>query len=322
MLLNCVVYRDGRKEADIPVGDISDYRTDQGCLLWVALKDPTAEELDIMQEEFGLHPLAVEDARHGHQRPKMEEYGDTLFVVMHLLEDDGQEDLQLGEVAVFVGPNFVLSIRQHSNVPFLGVRERCEREPALLREGPGFVLYALMDAVVDRYFPVLAALEEELERVEERIFERNSGRANVASLYAVKRRLMLLHHAVVPLIEVAGRLNGGRVPQVCAGLQAWYRDVHDHLLRISANIDTLRETLWTAVQANLAMVTIEQAETTKQLAAWASLFGVSTALAGIWGMNFQYMPELEQPWGYPAALGLIAGSLLLLRWRFRRLGWL
>ncbi len=322
MLLNCVVYRDGLKQADIPVEDISDYRADRGCLLWVALKDPTPEEIALMQEEFGLHPLAVEDARHGHQRPKIEEYGDIVFVVLHLLEGNGEDDLGLGELAIFVGPNFVLSIRLRSNVPLLGVRERCEREPELLKNGPGFVLYALMDAVVDRYFPVLAALEEDLEQVEDRMFERNAGRRNVASLYAVKRRLMVLHHAVRPLIEVASRLDGGRVPQVCVGLQAWYRDVHDHLLRINAHIDTQRETLWTAVQANLAMVTIEQAETTKRLAAWASLFAVSTALAGIWGMNFDYMPELRQPWGYPAALGLIGGSLTLLWWRFRRLGWL
>jgi len=321
MLINCVVYRDGRKECDIALERISDYRADPGCLLWVAFKDPTPEEIEQMRSEFGLHPLAVEDARNGHQRPKMEEYGDTLFVVMHLLEN-GSDAPSLGEVAVFVGPNYVLSLRMRSNLHLLGVRERCEREPMLLRKGPGFVLYAIMDAVVDRYFPVLDALEEELEVVEERIFERNAGRPNVARLYALKRRMLLLQHAVVPLIQVAGRLHGGRVPPACDGLGDWYRDVDDHILRISANIDTLREALWTAVQANLAMVTIEQGETTKQLAAWASIFGVSTALAGIWGMNFEYMPELAFRWGYPAALAVIGGASALLWWRFRRLGWL
>ena len=321
MLINCVAYQDGRKLADIPVDDIDQWVRKPGCFVWVALRDAGDDELRQMQREFDLHDLAVEDARHGHQRPKIEEYGHTLFVVMKLPELH-QGELQTGEVAIFVGENFVLSVRNHSAQGFLGVRERCEREPEHLKQGSGFVLYALMDAVVDRYFPVLDLLETDLEQIESQIFERGAARWNVQRLYALKQRATVLRHAVAPLLEVAGKLHGGRVPAVCARSQEYFRDVHDHLARISTAIDGIRDTIGTAIQVNLSMVTIEESETTKRLAAWAAIFAVSTALAGIWGMNFEHMPELKWAWGYPMALGAIAGMAGLLFWRFRRAGWL
>ncbi len=321
MLINCVAYQDGRKLADIAVEDIDRFVQQPGCFVWVALRDASDAELRQMQQEFDLHELAVEDASHGHQRPKVEEYGHTLFVVMKLPElRDGE--LENGEVAIFVGENFVLSVRNNSQQGFLGVRERCEREPEHLRQGSGFVLYALMDAVVDRYFPVLDTLETELEDIESRIFDRGTARLNIERLYGLKRRATVLRHAVAPLLEVAGKLHGGRVPSVCVRSQEYFRDVHDHLARISTAIDGIRETIGTAIQVNLSMVTIEESETTKRLAAWAAIFAVSTALAGIWGMNFEQMPELKWAWGYPMALGLIASAAGVLFWRFRRAGWL
>ena len=321
MLINCVAYQDGRKLADIPVEDISDWVKKPGCFVWVALRDASEEELEQMQQEFDLHELAVEDARHGHQRPKIEEYGDTVFVVMQLLETEQGEE-RVGEVAIFVGANFVLSVRTRNNQSFLGVRERCEREPEQLRHGAGFVFYALMDAVVDRYFPLLDALETELDGIEEQIFEHRSARLNIERLYALKRRVTVLRHAVAPLLEVAGKLHGGRVPAVCASTQEYFRDVHDHLARINAAIDAIRDTIGTAIQVNLSLVTIEESETTKRLAAWAAIFAVSTALAGIWGMNFESMPELKWAYGYPLALAVIASAGGFLYWRFRRTGWL
>lgn len=321
MLINCVAYQDGRKLADVATEDISEWVKRPDCFVWVALRDATDAELRKMQEEFGLHELAVEDAHNGHQRPKIEEYGDTLFVVMKLLEMQKGE-VHLGEVAIFVGANFVLSVRNGSQQHFLGVRERCEREPHLLRHGAGFVFYALMDAVVDRYFPLLDAIETELDEIEAQIFERGAARWNIERLYALKRRATVLRHAVAPLLEVAGKLHGGRVPSVCASTQEYFRDVHDHLARISATIDAIRDTIATAIQVNLSMVTIEESETTKRLAAWAAIFAVSTALAGIWGMNFEHMPELQWTYGYPAALLVIVSAGTVLFWRFRRTGWL
>jgi magnesium transporter len=275
-----------------------------------------------MQEEFGLHELAVEDARHGHQRPKIEEYGDSLFAVMHLPELDAVDELNIGEVSVFVGKNYVLSVRNRSRQSLLGVRNRCEREPELLRQGAGFVLYALMDAVVDRYFPLIDALESELEAVEAQIFVKGAARANIKRMYALKRHAMLLKHAVAPLMDAVSKLHGSRVPAVCAKSQDYFRDVYDHLVRNNASIDSIRDTIATAVQVNLSMVTIEENETTKRLAAWAALFAVATAFAGIWGMNFKNMPELQWEYGYPAALFFISAVCAILFRRFKRAGWL
>ena len=322
MLINCVAYRQGNKLADIPVEQISDYLEQPGCFVWVALRDASADELALMQEEFDLHDLAVEDARHGHQRPKIEEYGSTVFAVLHLIEYTPTDELMEGEVHVFAGPNFVLSVRNRSTQGFLGVRARCEREPELLRQGSGFVLYALMDAVVDRYFPLVDAMETELEAIEGQIFDRGAGRANIERLYDLKHRVTALRHAVVPLLDAIGKLYGGRVPPVCQASSEYFRDVADHLARLQTSIDTIRDTIGTAIQVNLSMVTIEESEVTKRLAAWAGIFAVATFFVGVWGMNFEHMPELRSPWGYPAALALIAGTCALMYRRFRRVGWL
>ena len=188
--------------------------------------------------------------------------------------------------------------------------------------GSGFVLYALMDAVVDRYFPIIDALEVELETIEPQIFTKGAARTNIKQLYELKQRVMVLKHAVAPLREAAGKLHGGRVPQICIGVQEYFRDVVDHLSRIEASIDSIRDTVGTAIHVNLSMVTIEEAEVTKRLAAWASIFAVCTAFAGIWGMNFEHMPELQWPYGYPLALLLIVTTCVYLYSRFRRAGWL
>ena len=324
MLINCVAYRSGTRLADIPVTSISEYLADPENFVWVALKDATTEELAQMQAEFDLHPLAVEDARHGHQRPKIEQYGKCLFMSMHLVEpqNGGCDELNLGEVMVFAGPNYVLSIRNRGKADFLGVRKRAEAEPDLLRHGSGFVLYALMDAVVDRYFPVIDMLEDELDGIEEAIFSQGNARSSIERLYNLKRRLVILHRAVAPLLEAMGELRGARVPALVAGVQDYFRDVADHLSRINASIDTIRETVSTAIQVNLSITSIEENAVTKRLASWAAIFAVWTALAGVWGMNFAFMPELQLRYGYLMALAVMFGSCGLLYWRFRRAGWL
>jgi magnesium transporter len=322
MLINCVAYREGAKLADIPVAEISDRLAEPGCFVWVALRDASDAELATMQDEFGLHDLAIEDARHGHQRPKIEEYGATIFAVLHLVELSPTDELVLGEVSVFAGSNFVLSVRNRSTKNFLGVRERCEREPELLRLGSGFVLYALIDAVVDRYFPVVDELETELEAIEEQIFDRGAGRSNIERLYVLKRKVTVLRHAVSPLLDAIGKLHGGRVPLLCLSSGEYFRDVSDHLSRLQTSIDAIRDTIGTAIQVNLSMVTIEESETTKRLAAWAGIFAVATFFAGLWGMNFEHMPELKWAFGYPAALSVILGTSAILYWRFRKHGWL
>ena len=321
MLINCAAYENGRKLADIARNEISEYLKRPGCFVWVALYEPEPGELEAMQEEFGLHELAVDDAQTGHQRPKIEEYGDSLFVVLHTVELEGKE-LRVGEVDVFAGANYILTVRHRTKRGFADVRARCEREPELLRHGSGFVLYALMDTIVDRYFPVLDTLEDELERIEEQIFAGSSPRGNIEALYTNKRKLTVLKHAVEPLIEAVGKLHGGRVPKVCADTQDYFRDVSDHLVRINQSIDGLRDTVTTAISVNLSLITLQENETTKRLAAYAALVAVPTMIAGIYGMNFEHMPELKWTFGYPLSLAAMVGIDLYLFFRFRKTGWL
>ena len=322
MLINCVAYQEGKKLCDIPVEDISEYLKQDDTFVWVALRDPAPADITLMQEEFGLHELAVEDALRGHQRPKLEEYGDSLFVVVQIVELAGDE-LNVGQLAVFAGENYVLSVRRDANQGFLGVRARAEREPHQLKKGAGFVLYALVDAVVDRYFPVVDMLESELESIEDHIFGmQGKQRSNIERLYELKRKAQTLRHAVVPLMDAVGRLYGGRVPGVVLETQDYFRDVHDHLYRIAGRLDAVRDTINTAIQVTLSMVAIEENEVSKKLASYAAIFAVFTAFAGVWGMNFEFMPELKWKWGYPLALLTMVGVCAYLYRRFRKAGWL
>ena len=321
MIVNCVAYQNGRKLADIPVAEISSYIARPDCFVWVALADPAPAELQAMQHEFGLHELAVEDAQHGHQRPKIDEYDHALFVVLHLIELNNG-DLHVGEVAIFAGTNYVLSVRSRAQRGFTDVRARCEQEPELLRHGAGYVLYALMDAVVDRYFPVLDSIESAIEDIEERIFADQPDREQIEALYSAKRRLMILKHATEPLLEATAKLFGGRVPQLCIALQDYFRDVYDHLLRLNQAIDSLRDMVTTGISVTISLISIQETAVTKRLASYGALIAIPTLIAGVYGMNFQNMPELSWIWGYPFALVLMVGVDLYLFYRFRQARWL
>ena len=321
MLVNCVAYQRGQKLSDIPLGEVRAHLERPDCFVWVALKDPEPQELASLQQDFGLHELAVEDAQKGHQRPKIDEYGASLFVVLHLIEPVGQ-DLQTGEVAIFVGPQYVISVRRDAQLGFTEVRRRCEQEPELLQHGPAYVLYALMDTVVDRYFPVLDGLTEEIEGIEERIFAGETTRAQIEALYSLKRKVMTLDHATVPLLEVAGKLHGGRVPPMCSGLHDYFRDVYDHLLRLKQSIDNLRDMVATAISVNLSLITIQENEVTKRLAAYAALVAFPTMVAGVYGMNFAHMPGLQSVYGYPAVLAAMVVVDSYLVYRFKKAKWM
>ena len=321
MLMNCVAYLDGVRVGDVPLAEVGRYLHEPGHLVWLGLRDPTPEDLEGMRSRFDLHPLAAQDAGRDHQRPKLDEYDDDVFVVMQLVQA-ADASLARGQLAILAGPGYVITVRSSSKQSFENVRDRCEREPKLLGLGSGYVLYALMDEVVDRYVPILDQLQSELESIEEHIFVPGAARSNLQRLYALKRKALVLEHAVGSMLQFTGKFYGGRVPTVCQGLQPYYRDVGDHLARIEAALDTIRETIATAITVNLSLVTIEEGEVTKRLAAWAAIFAVATAFAGIWGMNFENMPELKLAWGYPAALFLIVSSGTYMWWRFKRAGWL
>jgi magnesium transporter len=321
MLINCVAYQNGRRLADISVDEISTYIERPDCFVWVALKDPAAAELEKMQREFGLHPLAVEDAQHGHQRPKIEEYDGSLFVVLHLLELSGDE-LRVGEVAIFAAPKYVLSVRSAAQQGLADVRARCEQEPQLLRHGAGYVLYALMDGIVDRYFPALDSIASAIEDIEERIFADQPAREHIEALYSAKRKLMILKHATEPLLEATAKLFGGRVPALCAPLQDYFRDVYDHLLRLNQAIDSMRDMVTTGISVTISLISIQENAVTKRLASYGALIALPTLIAGVYGMNFQNMPEISWRWGYPLALLLMVAVDLYLFYRFRKAQWL
>ena len=321
MLISAVVYRDGRRLAEIQPSEIHRYVSEPENLVWVALREPDAETLEQMQAQFDLHPLAVEDARNGHQRPKIEDYGDSLFAVLHVIEP-AEDELRVGEVAIFAGRNYILTVRSGTEKGFQEVRARCEREPDLLRIGAGYVLYALIDAVVDRYFPVLDLLEGEIEAVEERLFSESSPRVNIEALYRLKNRLMTVRHAVAPLLESVSNLSGARVPALCVDLREYFRDIYDHLLRLNQTIESIRDSVATATSVNLSMITLQESETMKRLAAYAALIAVPTLIAGIYGMNFAHMPELDWKYGYAGVLGLMAAIDTYLFVRLRKSRWL
>ena len=321
MLINCVAYQDGKRLAEIQPDEIRRYLAMPNCFVWVAMLERDPAALEQMRQQFGLHPLAVEDARRGHQRPKIEDYGESLFVVLHMLEPDA-DGLRVGEVDVFAGPNYILTIRSQAEKGFQSVRDRCESEPEFLKLGSGYVLYALIDAVVDRYFPLLDAVETELEGIEDRIFAGSSPRENVEALYSLKQKLGVFRHAVAPLLEAVNNLYGARAPRICTDMKDYFRDISDHLQRLNQTTESIRDTIATAIAVNLSMISLQENETMKRLAAYGALVAVPTMIAGIYGMNFRHMPELSWELGYPLTVATMAVIDAILFWRFRKAGWI
>ncbi len=325
MIVNCAAYSAGCKVEDIPLDRAGEWAARDGHFVWIGMLDPTEEEMRIVQTELGLHDLAVEDAQRAHQRPKLEEYGDGFFVVLRTarLDKEEKKGVVRGETHVFVGPSYVVSIRHGDTGSYVEVRGRCESTPGHLAMGPGFVLYAIMDFVVDNYFPVIEHVEDRVGSLEERIFGGTRPQRDVAQrIYQMKRLLIATKRAVSPLVEVCNRLTRWDGHEVIPEeVRPYFRDVYDHVVRINETVDSLRELLSSALDANLALVSIRQNEIMKQLAGWAAIVAAPTLLAGIWGMNFADMPELHAPWAYPIALALICGIMGVLYWRFRRAGW-
>jgi magnesium transporter len=323
-VVGCVEYADGRKVRDVPLADVSEVLVDcdDHRFVWIGLYEPDAGLLRRVQEEFGLHDLAIEDALRAHQRPKVEEYGDALFVVLRTANAAKDDEVAFGETHLFVGRRYVVSVRHGATTSYASVRQRCESTPQLLRHGPGFVLYAIMDFVVDQYFPVVDAFEERLGDLERVIFG-GTVRRNVArEIYELKSQLLEFKRTVAPLGEVCNRLLRFDLDVVDADVRTYLRDVHDHVLRVNESADTLRELLASALDANLALVGVAQNEIMKRLAGWAAILAVPTMIAGIYGMNFENMPELHASWGYPAVMLAMVVLCGVMYWRFRRAGWL
>jgi magnesium transporter len=320
-----VAYADGKPIGEVPLDDISDVLQQPGRFVWIGLYEPDAALLRKIQEEFGLHDLAVEDALTAHQRPKLERYEHSLFIVMRtaeLVEPLAACNIRYGETHMFLGRNYVITVRHGNAASYASVRARCESMPRLLKQGPAFALYAVMDFIVDQYFPIIDALEGELEHLEERVFRQPFSRATTGQIYKLRRDLLGLKRIVAPVMEMAARLSRVEHALVPAATRPYFRDVHDHTLRINEMIDSVRDMLGTALEAHLSMISVGQNEDVRRLAAWAALVAVPTMIAGIYGMNFDVMPELRWAFGYPFVLVVTVGLCLLLYVKFKKAKWL
>ena len=321
-VINCVAYgRDGSRR-DIALEQISDVlAVDDGSFVWVGLYEPEAELLDTLQEEFCLHDLAVEDAHKAHQRPKIEAYGNSLFIAVHTAQAvDGQ--VSFGETHIFVGQRFLVTVRHGTSLSDASVRERCEREPELLALGPTYGLYAVLDFIVDNYLPIVDEFRDRLDDLEQDIFAESFRRETIRRLYELKRELTRLRLAVAPMQDITGQLTRVHAQQVGEEMKLYFRDVFDHTLRVNDAVDTLREMLTAAMSVNLALVTVAQGEVVKRLAGWAGLLAAPTLIASWYGMNFQHMPELGGRYSYWIMIGLTATVVGALFAVLRRARWI
>jgi magnesium transporter len=322
-IVNCAAYLDGKRIANIEVNNISQVLQSPNQFVWVGLHEPSEETLQHFQKQFNLHDLAIEDAHNAHQRPKIEMYGDTLFAVLRTAQlNKTNHHIELGETHFFVGSNFLITIRHGSSISYADVRSRCESTPHLLEKGQGFALYAVMDAIVDQYFPIVEILEEDLQKIEDKIFKEKPTRQTTEDIYQLKRELLDVKRAVSPLIDMANRLMRFDITLISVETQPYFRDIYDHAIRINEMVDHARELLNTALEANFSLLSIAQSDVSKKFAGWAAIIAVPTMVAGFYGMNFRFMPELEWHYGYPTVVIFTISLCVIIYVLFKRSGWL
>lgn len=315
------VYVAGRRVADIPIEEAGAWSRKEDHVVWIGLLEPDRELLRRVQAQFGLHDLAIEDAEHAHQRPKLEQYGDALFIVARTAQLV-EKRVSFGETHLFIGRGYLVSVRHGPSTSYATVRQHWESCPASLAKGEDFVLYAILDFIVDNYFPVLEQIEDEVEEIEDGVLVKPMDAKAIERLYMLRRDLLRLRNAALPLVEVCRRLTSSELPQIDADMHPLFRDVTDHIRTVQEKIDSLREVLAFAFEASLLVGQSQETAISKKLASWAAILAVPTAFAGIYGMNFTDMPELKMEYGYPTVLASIAGICVFLYWRFRKNGWL
>ncbi len=322
MVMNCVAYKHGKRIGAITVEAISNVLAEEGTFVWLGLREADKVLLAKIQEEFGLHELAIEDACSAHQRPKLEEYGDSLFLVLQTAQLSEDERVSFGETHFFIGARFLVSVRHSSPLSYTKVRERCENMPEQLAKGPGFALYALMDFIVDHYLPVAEGLGQRLERLESDIFDKDFRSETFAQLYDLKRDLLLLQSATMPWLDICSELMRFHTHIIPEDTRFYFRDVHDHAQRIRQAVDGMREMLNDAMQVHLTMATVRQNEVVKRLAGWGAILAVPTMVFSLYGMNFKHMPELDWRYAYPATLLIVIVGCIWLHRRLKSIGWL
>jgi magnesium transporter len=321
MVVNSVAYRNGKSLGDVTIDDISEVLKQPDTFVWVGLLEPDLPFLHKIQEEFGLHELAIEDASKAHQRPKVEVYGDSLFIVVKTARlENGQ--VQYGETHIFAGKNFLITIRHGASLSYAQIRERAENNPKMLGKGPGFALYSIIDFIVDCYEPIMNQFASDFDRLEADILKGQFDRLAIERLYELKRQLLELRSAAEPMDEICSNLMRFHEEIIPKELRVYFRDIQDHARRVVVATANMREMLTTAMQVNLALVTVGQNEIVKRLAGWGAILAVPTVIFSLYGMNFEYMPELKWPLGYPFALMVTALCCLALHRKLKNAGWL
>jgi magnesium transporter len=324
MIVDCAVYTDGcRCDGKFDLEEAFRAAQAENSFVWIGLYEPTEEEFDAVAREFALHPLAVEDAITAHQRPKIETYGDTLFVVLKTARYvDPSEVITLGDIMLFVGKDFIVTVRHGEGSGLKETRQRIESHPELLRCGTGSVLHAIVDHVVDEYFPAVEGVQTDIEEIEVQVF--SESRENPARrIYKLKGEVLDFYRATFPLQEPLQRLARGDYENLIhAHVQSYFRDVYDHLLKVVSTLDGFRDMLTSVLEANLTQISVRQNDDMRKISAWVAIAVVPTMIAGIYGMNFDHMPELRWRFGYPAVILvilIICGSLYRY---FKKVGWL
>jgi magnesium transporter len=323
MIVDCAHYHDGVRQHEGPMslGEVAACPRGGADLVWLGLLSPSEEEMRAVQEEFGLHDLAVEDAFRAHQRPKLEDYEGMRFVVLKTARyDDRREQVRFGEIDIFAGPGFAITVRHGEAGDLRSARRRLEARPELLRAGPAAVVWAILDKVVDDYRPVVDGLENDIEEVEEAVFS-DEGEPT-QRIYFLKRQVIEFHHAVRPLLAPLDDLERGIVVDLDPQLTRYFRDVNDHVKRIAADVEAQRELLTSVLEANLALVAVRQNEVVRKISGWAAIIAVPTFIASVYGMNFNDIPELSWAFGYPLAWAVMLGVAALLYVVLKRARWL
>lgn len=321
MIMKCVAYQNGVSIGDVTIDDISEVLKQDNTFIWLGLREVDKELLVKIQGEFGLHELAIEDACVAHQRPKIEEFGDSIFIVLHTAHLT-EEDVEFGETHIFMGPRFLVTVRHGSALSHNKVRGRCESMPQQLAKGPGFALYSIMDFIVDNYIPVIDGLQARFDALESAIFEYRPGRQTMAGLYELKRELLLLEGAINPVIDICNELMRFHNAAIPKDVRVYFRDIADHVKRIDQAIHAMREMLVAAMQVHLTFETVRQNEVVKRLAGWGAILAIPTMVFSWYGMNFRHMPELDWEYSYPIVVSGVAVGSMLLYWRLRKSGWL
>lgn len=322
MVVNSIIYRAGKRGEEVKIEDIGDAINESDNYVWLGVCEPDAAFMHTIQQEFGLHELAIEDALAAHQRPKIEQYGESVFMVLKTAQKNEQDEIHFGETHIFAGKNFLITVRHGASETYSPVRKRAEENKTMMAQGPGYALYCIIDFIVDHYLEVTASLGDRINEMETKMFSSEFSRSAVQNVYGLRRQLLALRNAAQPVDDICQQLIRLHEDIVPKPLRAYLRDVQDHARHAVTDAEDMREILTSAMQVNLALVSVQQNEVVKRISGWGAILVVPTVVFSMYGMNFDHMPELHTLYGYPAVVCSTMLACCGLYFGLKRSGWL